>query len=204
MKRITILVILISLFTLLAGCNSDKEEKQKYIEQVKSINEKILSSSTVSEKVINSYSKIWLEAIENGITLEKFAELLDTTNTNVNTIYSAHHMGVGLLEDNEYSKVEDFNEAITIAETHYKKTGDIETINSARASIQSSIKEIALPPEEYQSIYNELFELYKNYEKYVDLAIDPSGSLQSYTSKAQSLSPEIVSGVKAVSARLPQ
>lgn len=180
------------------------EAKAKYIEKVKSLNLEIIASSAIAEKLIGSYSKLWLVAIEDGVRLEEFAEALNTSTSTVNPIIGEFNYGVGLLENNEFSKVRDFNEAIAIAIKYYDKQGDLESLKKSREKIQSSIKELAFPPQAYQSIYDETFNLYNNYEKYIDLAIQPTGSLSSFSNNAQTLASDIISGTKSVSAKLPQ
>lgn len=180
------------------------EAKSKYIEKVKSLNLEIIASSAIAEKLIGSYSKLWLVAIEDGVRLEDFAQALNTSTSTINPIIGEFHYGVGLLENNEFSKVRDFNEAIAIAIKYYDKQGDLESLKKSREKIQSSIKELAFPPQEYQSIYDETFNLYNNYEKYIDLAIQPTGSLSSFSNNAQTLASDIISGTKSVSAKLPQ
>ncbi|GIP45114.1 hypothetical protein J45TS6_35730 [Paenibacillus sp. J45TS6] len=202
MKR-KLLIFITLILTLLVGCNS-KVEREEYIANVSFLTQKITVSSATSEKIINSYSRLWLKTIENGITVEDFADILETTTSEVNSAYSEFHNGIGLLENNTYSKVTNFNEAIIVAGKYYENTGEIKTLNTLRKDIQSLIKELASPPTEYESLYDELFQLYKNYESYVDLAINPTGNLQSYTSNSQSLATEIISGVRAVNAKMPQ
>ncbi|MFS0873959.1 hypothetical protein [Paenibacillus xylanilyticus] len=179
------------------------QAKSKYVESVKSINLEIISSSAVAEQLIGTYSKLWLQAIQDGVHLEEFAEALNVSNATINPIIGEVHYSE-LLEDNDFSKVNDFSVAVAVAEKYYEKQGDLETLEKARSEVSNTIKKLALPPQDYQAIYDETFDLYNNYEKYIDLAIQPSGSLSSYSNNAQALVSDIISGTKSVDAKLPQ
>jgi len=92
----------------------------------------------------------------------------------------------------DYNK-RDFNEAII--EVRTKRFNTISSIKKLSEDIAQSIKNIT-PPPIMESDYKRLKELYLLFNKYADMAISPSGSLQTYSSQNNELSVEIKSAIK--------
>lgn len=176
-----------------------EESKSKYIELMKELNTEMISASSDAEKIVKSYSQIWAEAIDNGVNDDYFAYYLNTDVSSVMPIIEqVHGRDLGA-----FSSIKDFNEALEIAMTYYDERGDFKSLMKSRLEIQEKIKQLALPPQEYENVYDELFDLYNNFEKYIDLAVQPSGSLSSYSNGVQALASDIVAGSKSVEAKLP-
>jgi hypothetical protein len=92
----------------------------------------------------------------------------------------------------DYNK-RDFNEAIL--EVHHSRRRDISSIEERSADISQKIKAI-VPPEGKEHDYERLKEIYLLFDKYSNMAIAPSGSLQTYSEQNNELSVEIRSAIR--------
>lgn len=92
----------------------------------------------------------------------------------------------------DYNK-RDFNAAIM--EVRIKRTDTISSIKKLSEEIAKSIKKMN-PPTTMESDYKRLKELYLLFNKYANMAVAPSGSLQTYSHQNSELSVEIKSAVK--------
>jgi len=87
----------------------------------------------------------------------------------------------------------DFNYAIM--EVRGKRVTDILSIESLSKEIGEDIKKMN-PPEGKEKDYQRLKELYLLFNKYADMAVTPSGSLQTYSQQKSELTVEIKSAIK--------
>jgi predicted nucleic acid-binding Zn-ribbon protein len=94
-----------------------------------------------------------------------------------------------------FSKYEkrDFNDAIM--EVRLKRADDIASIERLSEEIAENIKKIT-PPVGKEKDYQRLKELYLLFNKYANMAVTPSGSLQTYSQQNSELTVEIKSAVK--------
>ena len=87
----------------------------------------------------------------------------------------------------------DFNDAIK--EIRLKRADDITSIKNLSNDISEEIKKM-VPPGGKEKDFQRLKELYLLFNKYADMAISPSGSLQTYSQQNNQLSTEIKSAIK--------
>ena len=76
----------------------------------------------------------------------------------------------------------DFNTSFALLfadEDFVKKTNDIKT---NQAAVRDYMKDLKNPPDEYEDAYDDLKTLYDWYNKFTELAVNPTGNLTSYTS----------------------
>lgn len=92
----------------------------------------------------------------------------------------------------DYNK-RDFN--VAIMEVRRRRKYTISSIQKLSKDIAESIKKIT-PPAIMESEYRRLKELYLVFNKYANMAVDPSGSLRSYSRQNSELSSEIKSAIK--------
>ena len=59
------------------------------------------------------------------------------------------------------------------------------------------------PPKGYEKVYDELLDMYTFSEEYLEMALNPSGSLQSFNEDKNRLSSDILSQHKRVEATMP-
>jgi predicted nucleic acid-binding Zn-ribbon protein len=87
----------------------------------------------------------------------------------------------------------DFN--VAIREVRIKRTDTISSIEKLSEEIAKNFKKMN-PPTTMESDYERLKELYLLFNKYANMAVAPSGSLQTYSRQNSELSVEIKSAIK--------
>lgn len=92
----------------------------------------------------------------------------------------------------DYNK-RDFN--VAIMEVRIKRTDTISSIKKLSEEIAKIINKMN-PPTPMESNYKRLKELYLLFNKYANMAVAPSGSLQTYSRQNSELSVEIKSAIK--------
>lgn len=202
MKRFLLLFCLLLLF----GCGSEetqgaKEEgltEAEYGQKLEQISTDIINSGTTAEEMLNTYSQLWSTAIERDITKEDLKTVLDLSVSDMEEYFNYDF----------YSQLPvatrgDFNTVIIGTENFYNGTGKVEELQSASSNIESNLKELNNPPEQFQKVYDETLELYANYKEFVSLAESPSGSLLEFNKKFGELSTDIVSSVDKIEVMMP-
>lgn len=202
-------LLLFTTLLILSGCENKEELKNKeelvkkeYIKNAETIQTDIISSAAEAENIIYIYSNVWSTAIQEELTLENYASILDTDETELDTFLTENNQK--LLPNNSFSKIYDFNLALLLTQLYLTENQKINSIEASREDIRGLIKKLNSPPNEFKDLYDEIFELYGNYDKYIELATAPSGSLTSYNDAASELSSEIISGINKVEAKLPE
>jgi hypothetical protein len=77
--------------------------------------------------------------------------------------------------------VSDFNDALKNLFSDSSFSGQIVDINSNKDTVNSLMKKLKNPPEEYKDAYEALSKLYDAYISLTNLATDPTGSLQTFS-----------------------
>lgn len=77
--------------------------------------------------------------------------------------------------------VSDFNDALQNLFLDSSFSGQIADINENKDTVNSLMKKLKNPPEEYKDAYESLSKLYDAYISLTNLATDPTGSLQTYS-----------------------
>lgn len=77
--------------------------------------------------------------------------------------------------------VSDFNDAMQNLFLDSSFSGQIADINENKDTVNSLMKKLKNPPEEYKDAYESLSKLYDAYISLTNLATDPTGSLQTYS-----------------------
>ena len=75
----------------------------------------------------------------------------------------------------------DFNDALQNLFSDSSFSGQIADINDNKDTVNSLMKKLKNPPEEYKDAYESLSKLYDAYISLTNLATDPAGSLQTYS-----------------------
>lgn len=104
----------------------------------------------------------------------------------------------------EYNKgYLDFNSALQnlLADSDIKT--EIESIKKVDVTIAESVKSLQNPPSEFKELYNDMLELYGDYQGLVSQATNPSGSLQSYNSDVNNKISEFMKNYNKIKAKLP-
>ena len=77
--------------------------------------------------------------------------------------------------------VSDFNDALQNLFSDSSFSSQIADINDNKDTVNSLMKKLKNPPEEYKDAYESLSKLYDAYISLTNLATDPTGSLQTYS-----------------------
>lgn len=99
-----------------------------------------------------------------------------------NTIYEESDS-----ETDRYTKTsgrfnDDFNDSLKTLFADSSFQLKISSIESNQESVKTIMKELTNPPQEYSEAYNALKEYYDAYLEFTNLVINPTGSLQTFTS----------------------
>lgn len=78
--------------------------------------------------------------------------------------------------------VSDFNEALGNLFWDSSFISDIDSIESNQETVNALMKELKNPPEEYKDAYEAISDFYEAYLTLTNMAIDPTGNLQTYSS----------------------
>ena len=94
--------------------------------------------------------------------------------------------GVGAFYD-------DFNEALWALEEDPEYAETISSIESTMGVVQTYIKDLQNPPEEFRTAYESVKELYDAYYVFTNLVVDPEGSLSSFTEEFNAADSDVAS-----------
>lgn len=99
-----------------------------------------------------------------------------------NTIYEEDDYITDDYTKNSYGRFyDDFNDALSVLFSDEDFLDQIDSLKSGQDAINSFMKELSSPPEGFENAHEAILELYDAYTALVNLAISPSGNLQSYT-----------------------
>lgn len=141
-----------------------KGEFNGYIDNLNLAQLSMLSGGSDAEGLCNLAAKVWYNTIykeRNSIT-DKF-----TLKKEKGTGYTIW--------------VDDFNEALSNLYGDSSTKSTIESIESNHIIVKDLMKEIQNPPEELERCHDTVTDLYTAYKGVIDLAINPNGSLTSFS-----------------------
>lgn len=81
----------------------------------------------------------------------------------------------------------DFNDALDVLHENIEKKGTYDEIEEKKSALNSMAKGLSGCPGSRKEVYNELIAFITDINAFANLATDPSGSLQSYTSEVREL-----------------
>lgn len=88
--------------------------------------------------------------------------------------------------------VSDFNTALSNLFSDSSFASDISDIESNQDTVQSLMKSLKNPPEEYEDAYEAVNDMYDAYIAFTNLVTSPSGSLQTYSSSFNAADSEML------------
>ncbi|MCR1959736.1 zinc-ribbon domain-containing protein [Thomasclavelia cocleata] len=135
-----------------------KELAKQYEKNLNTIVYKMLNGAADAESCGNKIKKVW----SNTIWEDDDPETDKYTKTN------------GVFN-------EDFNTSLTALFTDPDFMKTIDDIEKNQSEVNKIMKDMKNPPEEWEDAYNDLKEYYDNYLILTNLCINPSGSLQTFS-----------------------
>ncbi|MGG3684855.1 hypothetical protein [Aeribacillus composti] len=182
-KRITILLILYFVLACALGWGGYNLYQQKKEKEAEEFGENLnflvmnmLNTGADAEEMVNTYIDVWHDAIFN-----------DT-------------FGVEVGGERYY----DFDSAVTAQKSEFEQDGKIEELQKSLDKTERDLKKLKNPPDEYKEAYELAVDMYKSHKEFVEYAISPSGSLQSYSDDARKLSQEFISLYDEYNIKVPK
>ena len=135
-----------------------EEASKKYREDLETISLSMLSGAVTAETCGNLMKKVWSNAIYEKADYETDKY----TKENGRFVDDFNDALLNLYIDNDYSK-------------------KIESIESNQESVAQSMKDMKNPPDDWKDAYDDLKSLYDAYIKLTNMAVNPTGSLQTFS-----------------------
>ncbi len=147
-----------------------------YSENLKSATTTMLLGATEAESTGNLIKSVWY-----------------------NTIYEEWDSKTDkYTRSNGYGFNDDFNDSLTALFSDSGFKSKISSIKSNQEAVSDLMKALQNPPEEYEEAYDAIKEFYDAYLDLTGLAINPSGSLQTYSNNFNNADTETVNCYKAM------
>lgn len=194
MKRVlTVLFLSVILFTL-AGCDSKKTAE--YRTDLQNVAGAMLDNASKAEEIVEYYAIVWNHSIKSrgAIPVEEMSTVTGIEQDVIQEYFEINNAG---------NIPNDFSINIHSLNAYYEGTGQLEEIKNTSDDIKNKISELNEPPKEYKKVYDEVLDMYNLSEKYIEMALNPSGSLQSFNEDKKQLSDDIVSKYKRIEVIMP-
>ncbi len=109
-----------------------------------------------------------------------------------NTIYEERDTKTDKYTRNDWGTFnDDFNDSLSKLFSDSSFKIDISAIEINQSTVSELMKALKNPPEEYEEAYDAIKELYDSYLELTNLAINPSGSLQTFSSNFNNADSEV-------------
>lgn len=164
-----IAVAVIALIASVVSSNNKKNAAEEYINNIETVSYTMLSGAADAEDAGNLIKSVWY----NSIYEERDSETDKYTRPN------------GYFYD-------DFNDALGELFSDDSFTSVLSDIRDNQELVSSLMKDLKNPPEEHQEAYEAIKEYYDAYLELTNLAIDPTGSLQSFSEAFNKADSEVV------------
>lgn len=192
-KTFFLLLLTISLLAL-AGCGGKKTEEYK--KDLESVASSMLENAAKAETMLNQYAAVWSHSIESkgAISIEDMAVVTGLETRDIEEYFTLN--SIGYIPD-------DFSTNIHSLNRYYEGSGQLEEVEGKSKEIKNKVSELNDPPKDFEKVYEEVLDMYNLSEEYIDMAINPSGSLQSFNEDRKRLSNDILSKYKRIEVIMP-
>lgn len=155
-----ILVVLIIAGVAFSSYYSKQKKLKEYQTNLSLVTETMLNGAVSAEKAGNLIYNVWYNTIweKSDSTTDKYTK------------------------SSGYGFNDDFNDSLSALFADSSFTSQISEIKTNNDLVNSLMKSLANPPEEYSEAYSAVKDLYDAYLDITSCAINPTGSLTSYTS----------------------
>lgn len=116
-----------------------------------------------------------------------------------NTIYEKADSSTDKYTHGSYGFNGDFNKSLQNLFSDTSFQSDISSIEKNQETVKEIMKELKNPPEEYKEAYEAIKEYYDAYLDLTNLVVNPTGSLQTYTSDFNDADSAVAKCYKAMS-----
>lgn len=176
-RKKLIVIAIISLLVMIAGVvttlfivkNNEKKREEEYRENYTKILDEIFDSALDAENCASLTRKVWYNTIweEDDEETDEFTK-----------------------ENGKF--IDDFNDSLYNLHSSLEYNTKISSIEKSKSVVSDLMKQMKNPPKGWEEAYDELRELYDLYNSFTNMAINPSGNLNSYTEKYNTLDSDIV------------
>jgi len=175
-KYIIIAIIVVVLVGLMLVVSSiiKRNQSADYSKNLKSATTTMLIGATEAESAGNLIKSVWY-----------------------NTIYEEYDTETDkYTRSNGYGFNDDFNDSLVALFSDSSFVSKITSIKNNQETVSALMKALQNPPAEYEEAYDAIKEFYDAYLELTGLAIDPSGSLQTYSNNFNNADTETVNCYK--------
>lgn len=161
---IALVALLVASYLVYENIQAQNKEKQmaearaSYASKYEAVAYSMLEGAVTAEECGNLIKSVWYNTIfeEEDEETDKFTQIKGKFNEDFNTSIAA------LFADDDFSK-------------------KVAAVESNKAAVDSMMKDLRNPPDEWKEAYDELKEYYDAYADLIKMAVSPSGSLQTYS-----------------------
>ncbi len=155
-----------------------------------------MDNSANVEDVLNQYSAVWSYSIssDGAISLNEMMNLTGYDEEVIREIF-----GLG----NITSIPSDFSTNIYLLNSYHEESGELTTIETVAEEIKEEMSEMNNPVQGYEEAYSELLDLYTYSEEFAGMALNPDGSLQSFTENKDRLIRDITNAYNRIEVLKP-
>jgi len=194
LKKVSFVLLLSVSLIALVGCGNKKSAE--YRADLQDVASKLLDNSAKTEEILDQYATVWSYSIKSkgAIPVQEMSTLTGFEQDVIEEYFEINTAG---------NIPEDFSTNIHSLNTYYEGTGQLEEIKNTSDDIKNKITELNEPPTEYEKVYDEVLDMYNLSEEYIEMALNPNGSLQSFNEDKNQLSNDIVSKYKRIEVIMP-
>ena len=158
-----------------------KKAYNEYVDILQLAEETMLAGASDAEDLTNLTARVWRNAIyeEKDSTTDKY-----------------------VCPGGEF--VDDFNTALLILYLDDSTTRKTDSISQNQETVKGYMKQLQDVPEGLERCYETVNDLYEAYGTLTDLALDPTGSYNSFTETTRNAASEFVTAYKKLDSQIPE
>jgi hypothetical protein len=127
------------------------KKEKLYLANVQKVTDQMITTGELAEGMIDAYSDVWHEAI-----YEEYVEIAGEVAF-------------------------DFDEALYLQQNVFTTDGSESELKNGINKVQNQMKSLNNPPKKHKELYNLTVNLYTQFNKITDNALEPTGSYNSFT-----------------------
>lgn len=181
-KKLTCTLFSVLMVLTLTACGESKESRQEYIDNLQNFNTVVLDGAVIAETQCNLTKSVWYDTIYQELNEDTYKytvrpEILEENNT------YAYIRGYYTANDNIFN--DDFNISLSRLYKDESTQETVATLSENCEKVSELLGALSNPSDEFASCFSTVEDLYSAHYNFTNLAISPSGSLQSFTEDFQ-------------------
>lgn len=182
------LLVVLGIFMAVSS-NREKE----YVKNYKAAVSSMLSGGARSETVCNEIVAVWSNSINHKF--DPKTNMYTLTSAYRNDSYYSSKSGSATSSQRKYFN-DDFNTSLSLYFLDSGYTTATSSIKTNQESVSNLMQKLSKPPKGYENAYSALDSLYDSYLTMTQLALDPQGSLNSYSQQFHNADNDLLSCYK--------